>query len=207
MQPPTVMKTIPAVIAGMILIVSGSAFALSFYNLAAMAGDAGIPYPLAYLWPICLDCFLIIASLYILWATLLNESARPGWAALILFTGVSTAFNILHAPDNLVYQAAHAVPPIALCVSLEFLMMVLRNKTRSEEEVSVPISIPVSAPPEELSVVSDTPPLVPNNKARVETYFLTNPKASTNQAAKDLGLSWATVKGYRDQIPELEGYQ
>lgn len=104
-----------------------TAFILSFANLQAAAVEAGINSMLSWAWPICLDCLLIAGSLMILRANLRQEDARLGWAVLLAFTGASTVFNIVHSPPDLVAQVAHAVPPIALCVSIEILMTIIKS--------------------------------------------------------------------------------
>ncbi len=108
-------------------IIIASAFALSFNNLNETALEAGIPAMLSPLWPLSLDLFLLAGSIYILRANLTDESSTPGWTVLMVFTAVSTAFNVAHSPDGILSRSAHAVPPIALCVSLELLMMILRS--------------------------------------------------------------------------------
>jgi len=114
-----------------------SSFTLSYANLAESAIDAGIEPLLAPMWPLCLDLFLAGSSLYILRSNLLSEDPTPGWAVLIIFTAVSTAFNVIHSPDNLTAQSTHAVPPIALCISLELLMMILKSDLSRTEEPKI----------------------------------------------------------------------
>lgn len=108
-------------------LIATSAFILSYSNLTAVAKSAGIPEIFAPLWPLCLDSFLVAGSIFILRASLLNESTRQGWVILILFTGVSTGFNITQGPQNFLSNAAHAIPPIALCADLEMFMYILKS--------------------------------------------------------------------------------
>lgn len=221
MHQPTVIPWMVRTIVAMILTIAVSAFALSFTNLTATAVDAGIPLPLAYLWPICLDCFLVVATLFIFISNHLDKTTAPGWAVLIVFTGVSAGFNIVHSPDNLVAQAAHAIPPVALCICLEVLMIVLR----CQQEYACPAAVQIDEPEqksEDLPVESAPDPEKPDdplpeiprprpagkgNAIAVATYFAANPNATIKQASKDLGLSWGTVKTHKDRIPALEGYQ
>lgn len=120
-------EKIPDATAFVAILTTAAAFALSFSNLQAAAVQAGIPHLLAWLWPLCVDAVLIGGSLMILRSSLRNESAKVGWLILLSFTGISTGFNIVHSPDDLFSRVAHAVPPIALCVSIEMLMLNIRS--------------------------------------------------------------------------------
>ena len=108
-----------------------TAFILSFANLRVAAVEAGIQPVLSWAWPICLDCLLIAGSLMILRANLRQEDSRLGWSVLLVFTGSSVAFNIVHSPPDIVSQVAHAVPPIALCVSIELLMTIIKSDVQT----------------------------------------------------------------------------
>jgi len=86
--------------------------------------------------------------------------------------------NVYHSPENLVARAAHAVPPIALCVSLELLMMILKSDLTRETKVDEPRIEPVEEPEE---------------VEKVRLYFESNPGTSVNKARQDLKMSWKRV--------------
>ena len=161
-----------------VCLIISTAFVLSYANLVETAIEAGISPLLAPMWPVCLDAFLLAGSLFILRANLLGETPTPGWAVLLVFTGVSTAFNVYHSPENLVARAAHAVPPIALCVSLELLMMILKSDLTRETKADEPRIEPVEEPEE---------------VEKVRLYFESNPGTSVNKARQDLKMSWKRV--------------
>ena len=161
-----------------VCLIISTAFVLSYANLVETAIEAGISPLLAPMWPVCLDAFLLAGSLFILRANLLGETPTPGWAVLLVFTGVSTAFNVYHSPENFVARAAHAVPPIALCVSLELLMMILKSDLTRETKVDEPTIEPVEEPEE---------------VEKVRRYFESNPGTSVNKARQDLKMSWKRV--------------
>lgn len=163
-----------------------SSFTLSYSNLQESAIDAGIEPLLAPMWPLCLDLFLAGSSLYILRSNLLTEDSRPGWVVLIIFTAVSTAFNVIHSPENITAQSTHAVPPIALCISLELLMMILKSDLSREEKPRVEVKEP------SIEVIE------PLNE--VQLYFIQHPEASINQARKDLQMSWKRVKEEKERV-------
>jgi hypothetical protein len=171
-----------------VCLIISTAFVLSYANLVETAIEAGISPLLAPMWPVCLDAFLLAGSLFILRANLLGETPAPGWAVLLVFTGVSTAFNVYHSPENLVARAAHAVPPIALCVSLELLMMILKSDLTREtkaEEVEVEPSPNTIEPQKE--------PIEGGDVEKVRLYFEQNPGASVNKARQELKMSWKRV--------------
>lgn len=182
------------------LIISTS-FILSYSNLAETAIEAGISPLLAPMWPVCLDAFLLAGSLFILRANLVQESAQPGWAVLLLFTGVSTLFNVYHSPQNVFSQAAHAVPPIALCISLELLMMILksdlmREAPKKEKEPEKVEEVPKKEPKKLREPKKQTE----NRDDEVRKWFNDNPEGSVNKCKTELGMSWNYVNKLRKEM-------
>ena len=110
-----------------VVLISVSAFLLSYTNLYAAAVEAGIPPLLAPLWPLNLDAFLAVSSLFILRCSIRGESTKSGWAVLLLFTGVSSIFNVVHSQPDMLSRSAHLVPPIALMISLEVMMLIIKS--------------------------------------------------------------------------------
>jgi len=127
-------KEIPDVTGVMVLVIAASAFCLSFYNLQLQAIESGINPWLSWLWPVCIDATLIAGSLMILRASLRNTSPVVGWAVLLSFTSVSVGFNVIHSPPDIISQLAHAVPPIALCVSIELLMLCIKTEVTNTKK-------------------------------------------------------------------------
>jgi len=168
-----------------VCLIISTAFVLSYANLVETAIEAGISPLLAPAWPLLLDSFLLAASLFILRANLLNEDSRIGWLVLLVFTGVSTAFNVYHSPEDFAARAAHAVPPIALCVSLELLMMILKSDLTRETKVE---EVSIEPSPNTIEVVEE-----PEEVEKVRLYFESNPGTSVNKARQDLKMSWKRV--------------
>lgn len=168
-----------------VCLIISTAFVLSYANLVETAIEAGISPLLAPAWPLLLDSFLLVASLFILRANLLNEDSRIGWLVLLVFTGVSTAFNVYHSPEDFAARAAHAVPPIALCVSLELLMMILKSDLTRETKVE---EVSIEPSPNTIEHVEE-----PEEVEKVRRYFELNPGTSVNKARQDLKMSWKRV--------------
>lgn len=227
-------QSIPDLTGIAVLIIVVSAFALSFFNLQAAALQAGISPWLSWLWPVCIDALLIAGSLMILRSSLRNESPVIGWSVLISFTAVSTAFNVLHSPEELVSQAAHAVPPVALCVSIELLMMTIRSDLMTGERSGMQLTkqcdmSPCQAgdrsseqdkvlhehetrPGDRVPEQSDTTIEQVDNilsksdrGEQIRIYFDEHPSISVAQAARDLNMSRTTVKRYKPVEPVKEG--
>lgn len=118
---------VPTATGVLTLIVAISSFGLSFSNLRESAVEAGFSPLLAWCWPICIDALLISGSLMVLRANVKGTRAAFGWGVLLVYTGISTGFNIAHSPEGLLYQASHAIPPISLCISIEVLMSIIRT--------------------------------------------------------------------------------
>lgn len=176
-------------------IISISSFALSYLNLTAAAVQAGIIPQLAWLWPLCLDAFIIMGSLFILQANLREEASWPGWIVLLCFTVISTVFNIAHSPADPLSRAAHAIPPVALCASLELLMIRIKRDLLTDTDYLV-------------NTDDLLPPAPPEKLEKVRNWFTDNPDSNISQARQSLRMGYSTVsdcKDYLVQTGQLSG--
>ena len=173
-------RSLPVIISALVMIIAGSSFVLSYVNLRDIAIQAGIPEHLAFMWPLCLDAFLILSSIYILKADTSGESTLIGWIILITFTSISVIFN-MQGSTTIISMAIHAIPPISLCVSLELLMQMIR---------SIDNDVPAV-------IISDHPE---TNGDRIKQYLINNPGKTIRDAASDLSCSPATVSKYKRQL-------
>ena len=183
-------RFIQIIFAFLFCIITISAFALSYVNLTAAAIEAGIIPVLAPLWPLCLDAFIVMGSIFVLQANLNHEPSWPGWITLLCFTVISTAFNIAHSPPGYLSQAAHALPPIALCASLELLMIRIKRDLLASQRVT--------EDPE--YTLSNQDPISPEKVQKVREWFTVNPGGTIEQARKALGLGWSTVRNCREYL-------
>lgn len=183
-------RFIQVIFGSLFVIISGASFALSYMNLMAAAIEAGIIPLLAPLWPLCLDAFIVMSSLFILQANLNNESNLWGWIALLLSTVASVGFNIAHSPVDLFSQAAHAIPPVMLCASLELLMIRIKRdllkSQRDSEEMENPLAVQYTIPQEKVQKVLE--------------WFTENPGGKIEDARKSLRMSHATVSKCRAHL-------
>lgn len=104
-----------------------AAFVLSYNALYHVALENSIPDDLAYIWPLLVDFALVVFSLAVLRASLLGERTVWPWALVLLFTVTTVAFNLIHAPSNRISQVVAAVAPVALFLSFETLMGMVKN--------------------------------------------------------------------------------
>lgn len=116
--------------AALVFLVSAIAFILSYHALRDVASQNGITGWLAYLWPLLIDFSLVVFSLAILRANLYRESAKWPWLLVTLFTAATVTFNLIHAPDNPIAQSVAVVAPVALFLSFETLVQMLRSEIR-----------------------------------------------------------------------------
>lgn len=114
--------------AALVFLVSVIAFILSYNALQDVAATNGVPGRLAYLWPLLIDFPLVVFSLAILRANLYKESARWPWVLVITFTVATITFNLIHAADSMIARSVAAVAPIALFLSFETLVGMIRNE-------------------------------------------------------------------------------
>ncbi len=115
-------KTLSITTAGLVALISAGSFTLSYNALRLFALANGIPGNLAYIWPLLVDCSLIVFSLSVVNAHLHAQSAAKQWVLVALYTLATIAFNCLHAPDNLTARIVAAIAPVSLFFSFELLM-------------------------------------------------------------------------------------
>jgi ribosomal protein S25 len=106
------------------------AFLLSYDALHQLARTSHVPAPLAWLWPLIVDGFILVASLAVLDAVHTGQRARYPWLLVLAFSTLSVTFNVLHAPHDLVAQLVAAIPPLTLVLSFELLMRQIHHRLR-----------------------------------------------------------------------------
>lgn len=140
-------KTISWLTALLVVFLTGSAFVLSYNNLQALAEENAIIGWLSFLWPLTLDAFMIAAGLSALRGSLNRDTFGRLWYPWLLvglFTVLSIAFNILHAPETLLAQSIAAMPPLVVFLALElFASQVAQTTTGVDGEKEQP-AVPVA---------------------------------------------------------------
>jgi len=188
-----------------IIVIAASSFFLSYTNLYSFALSIGIPPLHCPLFPICIDFFLIACSLYILYAGENKLDEREGWAFLITFTIVSIVFNVQQSiADGFWGIVGHATPPISLCISLHIGMKILKHELfGTAKDLSIPIeNFAIDEPSPEIDIAIIAPPVKNELHSKIEKYLDENPGAITSHMAKEIGVSYNTVKKYRVLIEE-----
>ncbi len=109
-------------------------FAMSYDALHSLAAQQGVPAALAWLWPLVVDGFIVVASLSVVRAVAEQRRAVYPWTLVLAFSAISVAFNIVHAAPTLVARLVAAIPPAALVLSFELLMRQLRAALRQGAE-------------------------------------------------------------------------
>lgn len=147
-------------VASGVFVLAGSSFALSFNALAELAVASGVPEHLAFLWPVIVDGFIVVATL-----AAFSFSSRPGrvqlypWLALGLFAIVSVAGNALHvqtlAPGVVtvtewIAVTVASVPPVALLIASHLLVVMISGQGST---APVPAAQPEPAPTKEAAPV------------------------------------------------------
>jgi hypothetical protein len=147
-------------IAVVVVGVAAAAFFLSFEAIRAFArASGGIAPQYAWLAPLLVDSFIFVASAADLWfaATGTTRTTAGIWQRLIaalpklllaLAAGGSFALNIAHAPAHLGARVIAALPPAALVLTFEILLVIVRRAVaaRVTRLVAHPAAV-VDAPP------------------------------------------------------------
>lgn len=127
--------------ATLVLLLAFGGFLLSYNALRNVALQNGYPPALAAIWPLLVDAALVIFSLAIVRASLLQERVWWPWVLVGVFTAGTIVFNYVHATDNLTVfsagrmsislrQLVGIVPPITLVLAFETLMGMLKSSVR-----------------------------------------------------------------------------
>ena len=206
------------IIESVVIFIAAGSFIISYNNLHESALLMGIPPLMAIIFPLTIDAFLIICTLFVLYAGRMCKPVWEGWLFLVLYTIASIAFNIHMAPDDWWSRAGFAMCPIGLCIALHFLMRILEIEmgscevkeeiTQSEEykvwepkHVDCKCAIP-EQPIEEANEPEPEPELTEQQK-KVLDCFKSESDISMAEAGRRLEMSYKTVKKYKDQLIEM----
>jgi Protein of unknown function (DUF2637) len=117
-------------------------FAMSYDALHSLALTQGVPASLAWMWPLVVDGFIVVASLSVVRAVADTRRAHYPWLLVLTFSTISVTFNVLHAAPTAVARFVAAIPPAALVLSFELLMRQLREQLRTNPAPNPPGSDP-----------------------------------------------------------------
>jgi Protein of unknown function (DUF2637) len=127
--------TLVAVLGATVLGIACLAFYTSFEAIRAYAvRSQGIAPEHGWAVPLLVDSFIVVATGADLWFTT-TKMRRAWWEVwwpkllLAAAAGVSFVLNVAHAEHNWAARGVAAIPPAALVLGVELLMMVLRRAT------------------------------------------------------------------------------
>jgi hypothetical protein len=127
--------TLVAVLGAVVLGIACLAFYTSFEAIRAYAVRSnGIAPEHGWAVPLLVDSFIVVATGADLWFTTTKVHRawwEVWWPKLLLAgaAGVSFVLNVAHAEHNWAARGVAAIPPAALVLGVELLMMVLRRAT------------------------------------------------------------------------------
>jgi hypothetical protein len=130
-----VSKGVFIVTAILVFILFATAFFLSYEALRDVALDNGIEQGQAWLWPLGLDAFMAVASLYMLWAHLNKEWEPLPLALVMVAMAASVVFNVVHAPVHSLARAVAALPPLVAFMAFEVFIIMVRHYTDRATEL------------------------------------------------------------------------
>jgi hypothetical protein len=103
-------------------------FTMSYDAQHSLALTQGVPPALAWMWPLVVDGFIVVASLSVVRAVADGRRAYYPWLLVLTFSTISVTFNVVHAAPTVVARFVAAIPPAALVLSFELLMRQLRQQ-------------------------------------------------------------------------------
>ena len=193
-------KAILYATSGFLVLILMSAFLISYQTLVAVAVSGGLGYPWAYIWPLCLDCFMTIASLDVIRRELNGEPTLPAWFVVVVITIASTAFNVTQAQTTALSWTVHALAPVVCCVSFEIFMGVLRSHFH-QRNMPITFNGPGTPAPKPTTKPTSTKPgkrsrqeITPETRDAIAGYYRLHPGTSYAEASRDIGISRHTVR-------------
>jgi hypothetical protein len=118
----------------LVIFLFATAFILSYEALRDLAATNGIEGKiLPLLWPLGLDAFMAVASLYMLWAFINKEWEWLPLMLVMVAMGASVVFNIIHAPANDLARSVAALPPLVAFMAFEVFIIMLRHQVEQDE--------------------------------------------------------------------------
>ena len=125
------------------------------------------------------------------------------WALIAAATAASVAINVAHAPDRRAAQLVAALPPVALLLSVELLMLVAR---RCLADRTAPAAL--AAAPDRAPVAGELAPL--DTRTRVllllEQEQISGRRLNGREVAAELGVSPRRAQELlRELRPTLDG--
>jgi len=150
--------------------------------------------------------------MFILYAEEKGIAPIEGWAFLLVYTGLSIVFNVIHSPDVFWYQVGYSACPVSLCISLHLFVKVIKHEMIHDDvkdEVKLPSFSPTSefelaikTEPCDLSGIKIEPTLTINQQ-KVMDVFREDTKITMAEACRRTGLSFKTVKGHKIMLEEM----
>lgn len=193
-----------------------ASFVLSYEALWTLALDSQVNSKLAWLWPLTLDFFVLVASLSILKGSLNNEPRKYAWTMVIVFTFLSIVFNAIHKGVPLeVYNiyvrpwlkiVVYTLPPAAFVFSFHLLMAQIKDSLESivgilgqTEIKEIPELAMAPEPVQENVQVDVQPDRIDYKAGKVEDRRRQIPELyqaglSEGQIADKLGVSIKTIQ-------------
>jgi hypothetical protein len=164
-------------------------FAMSYDALHSLAAQQGVPAPLAWLWPLVVDGFIVVASLSVVRAVAEERRAFYPWALVLAFSAISVAFNVVHAAPTLVARLVAAIPPAALVLSFELLMRQLRAALRPADDLVPATATGPTSEQRREPATSSGPPLLEQVRGICAARQRTDKRVTGAVLARELGIS------------------
>jgi hypothetical protein len=121
-------RTLRRVAVFAVFVIAAAAAVLSFNGLRNLALEAGIPFQLAWIFPVIVDGLTLVGSLGVVHAVLSGLRSWYPWTLTMIGVGLSVWGNVASSPPGITAQIVHAIPPVVLALSLEALLKVYRYR-------------------------------------------------------------------------------
>jgi hypothetical protein len=188
----------------LVLSIAALAFMVSFEAIREYAARSGAVSPaLAWIIPLLVDTFIIVASLSIWLRSLSGERSFFGSALLISAACGSLLLNIAHAPENIAARAVAIIPPAALIASFHVVMGELRRAYRrrlEKEEAELAARIAAEAESGGDELPGRTTVTLERHELAPPSFSSTTSNSNSSASADS---SYTTYRDARDLVRQL----
>lgn len=218
--PPEVAHRIARTANACLVVIAVASGVLSYHGLYALGVRSALPPALAALLPVLVDGLMLAASVSVIAETLSGLSTVWSWCLIAAGVAMSTAGNVLAAPDDLVARVVHGAPPVILAASIETCLRLARHRagrrTRGagRRQQSVEDRLPATVSEQTTGVSPVAPKATPKPRTprtggttirdQVAAILTAEPELTAGEIARRLGRDPASVRKAVRALRETE---
>lgn len=200
-----------------VALIGAVAFAISFSALQETAEAYGFQGWQSWFWPLLIDMPILVFAING-FATE-RITGKRNWFALamiIVFSSATVGFNLVHSSPGVVNYAVAIMPPLAVIVSFESLLQLVRLASQVSTDNLLPAYVPPAV--DTFDIPFDTPKPIVHKESRFQSTswgdmdddqkivaIKRTLELTTSEAGDKLGCDPSTVYRWRGRVGATNG--